>query len=244
MVTRITQDVQRRPELDHRRNCRYRPSWSCVSHADYRDRHALAPPWPAVRSMVRDCKDASPVAVSTIGRIWAETEGKSIRKANLHLPRTLWRRPEERVGQSGPLASPTRSVGGELAARIARLWEPDADLREGADVHSVRTAYEALHTRYEPPAGIAIRPINTGGVPGLLLTPQQETPACLLYLHGGGYLAGSALGYRHLAGAVAAAAGAVAVLPAGARTPLPRPRSKTPCAATCGCLIRARAHRR
>jgi acetyl esterase/lipase len=109
--------------------------------------------------------------------------------------------------------SATRSIGGELAARVARLWEPMADLRTGGiDVQTLRADYEALHAQYEPPADVAIGPIHAGGVPGLLLTPPQAAGR-LLYLHGGGYLAGSAFGYRHLAGALAAAAGAATVLP-------------------------------
>jgi acetyl esterase/lipase len=37
-------------------------------------------------------------------------------------------------------------------------------------------------------------------------TPKPERPATLLYLHGGGYVLGSAFGYRPLVGALAAAA--------------------------------------
>src|SRR6266508_266515 len=70
--------------------------------------------------------------------------------------------------------SATRSVGGELEGRIARLWEPIID--------------------------------HAGGVQALLLTPAPDVPLGLLYLHGGGYVLGSAYGYRPLAGALAAAA--------------------------------------
>jgi len=56
-------------------------------------------------------------------------------------------------------------------------------------------------------------------VPALLLAPQQpqqpqrEDRATMLYLHGGGHVAGSAFGYRPLAGALADAAGTSVVVP-------------------------------
>jgi epsilon-lactone hydrolase len=43
-------------------------------------------------------------------------------------------------------------------------------------------------------------------VPALRITPETPSDATVLYLHGGGYVAGSAFGYRHLAGAIATAA--------------------------------------
>jgi epsilon-lactone hydrolase len=111
--------------------------------------------------------------------------------------------------------SATRSVGGELLARIARHWESFAEVSP-ADLQELRTAYEGLHAQFEPPPDMGVRSVNAGGVPGLLLTPQQaqqEDGATMLYLHGGGHVAGSAFGYRPLAGALADAAGAGVVVP-------------------------------
>ena len=108
--------------------------------------------------------------------------------------------------------SATRSVGGELLARIARHWETFAVVNP-ADLQELRVAYEGLHGQFEPPPGISVRSVNAGGVPGLLLTPQPGEPATLLYLHGGGHIAGSAFGYRPLAGALAEQAGAGVVVP-------------------------------
>ncbi|HJY96284.1 MAG TPA: alpha/beta hydrolase, partial [Streptosporangiaceae bacterium] len=106
----------------------------------------------------------------------------------------------------------TRSVGGELLARIARHWETFAVVNP-ADLQELRVAYEGLHGQFEPPLGISVRSVNAGGVPGLLLTPQPGEPATLLYLHGGGHIAGSAFGYRPLAGALAEQAGTGVVVP-------------------------------
>jgi DNA-binding transcriptional LysR family regulator len=95
--------------------------------------------------------------------------------------------------------SVTRSVGGELATRIRRVWEDAVgDTRADSDLTALREVTEALHGRFAPPAEIAIRPVNTGGVSSLLLSPEPQAPTSLLYLHGGGNVSGSAFGYRHL----------------------------------------------
>jgi epsilon-lactone hydrolase len=103
--------------------------------------------------------------------------------------------------------SMTRSVGGELEGRIAQLWEPIIDLVTGdADLQGLRDTVEAMHARFPPPPEVQVRPVNAGGVQALLLTPATDVPLGLLYLHGGGYVLGSAYGYRSLAGALAVAA--------------------------------------
>lgn len=108
----------------------------------------------------------------------------------------------------------TRSIGGELAGRIARLWEGSPLVAADPGIQELRTAYEALQGQFEPPSGIAVRPVNAGGVPSLWLTPDPEQQApTVLYLHGGGYVAGSAYGYRPLVGAMAAATSAGLLLP-------------------------------
>jgi epsilon-lactone hydrolase len=107
----------------------------------------------------------------------------------------------------------TQSVGGELAGRLAQLWQPLVELTStDADIQQTRAAYEALHAEFSPPDGIAVRPANAGGVPSLLLGAGEEEPT-ILYLHGGGFVLGSAFGYRPLAGALALAAGTGALVP-------------------------------
>jgi len=108
--------------------------------------------------------------------------------------------------------SAARSVGGELLARIARHWESFAEVSPG-DLQELRIAFEGLHAQFESPPTISVRSVNAGGVPGLLLTPQAEESATVLYLHGGGHVAGSAFGYRPLAGALAEQAGTGVVVP-------------------------------
>src|ERR1700733_10603008 len=109
--------------------------------------------------------------------------------------------------------SSTRSVGGELAGRMALLWEPWARASAGdADLDGIRAAVEELHGKFGPPPGVTVAPVIAGGVPALRVTPGNPPDACVLYLHGGGYISGSAFGYRHLAGAIAASAQASALV--------------------------------
>ena len=106
-----------------------------------------------------------------------------------------------------------RAVGGELAGRMALLWEPWARASTSdTDWDHVRAAVEELHGRFAPPAEVTVAPVIAGGVPALRITPDQPSDGVVLYLHGGGYVSGSAFGYRHLAGAVAVAASAATLV--------------------------------
>src|SRR3954453_920522 len=97
-----------------------------------------------------------------------------------------------------------QAVGGELAERAARLWAPIEEVwGPQGDLERARAAYEELLTSFSPPEGVTVRSANAGGVPALVLTPREVSGASILYLHGGGYVMGSAFGYKALAGAVA-----------------------------------------
>jgi acetyl esterase/lipase len=108
----------------------------------------------------------------------------------------------------------TRSVGGELANRVARAWQPVRDLTGvGTEVQQFRNAAEGFHAGFAPPEGVGVRPVNAGGVPALAVGETADRPLNLLHLHGGAYVAGSAFGYRSLAGAIAIATGAGVLVP-------------------------------
>src|SRR5204863_894241 len=66
--------------------------------------------------------------------------------------------------------------------------------------------------QFTPPPDVAVAPVIAGGVPALRVTPEISSPATVLFLHGGGHVAGSAFGYRHLAAAIALAARAPALV--------------------------------
>jgi epsilon-lactone hydrolase len=106
----------------------------------------------------------------------------------------------------------TRSVGGELAARIARLGEPFAELTY-ADVEQLRAMAERHYAQLPLANGIDYQPVNAHGVPGLISAPSIPTATTLLLLHGGTYTSGSSYGFRSLAGAVADATGGRVLTP-------------------------------
>ncbi len=108
----------------------------------------------------------------------------------------------------------TRSVGGELADRVARAWRPVHDLTNaGAEIHEVRVSMEEFHAELAPPEGTIVRPVNAGGVPSLAVSDAVGRPLTVLHLHGGAYVAGSAFGFRPLAGALAVATGVGVLVP-------------------------------
>ena len=113
--------------------------------------------------------------------------------------------------------SVTRSLGGELLARVNRHLELAGLGSEvtdpGQDLQELRDAVEALHAQFEPPPGISVRPVNAAGVAALLNSPGPEESATILYLHGGGYMTGSAFGYRPMTGCLADAARAGVLVP-------------------------------
>jgi hypothetical protein len=45
-----------------------------------------------------------------------------------------------------------------------------------------------------------VRPVTAGGVQSLVVSPGDDAPTTVLDLHGGGYIVGSAFGYRSHAG--------------------------------------------
>jgi len=58
-----------------------------------------------------------------------------------------------------------------------------------------------------PPAGTQVRRVDAGGVPGeFITTPASRRDRHVLFLHGGGYVAGSAEIYRHFTWRIATAA--------------------------------------
>jgi acetyl esterase/lipase len=106
------------------------------------------------------------------------------------------------------------SVGGELLARIARTLEPMRGmLATDPDLVDARATFESMNAQFSPPAGTITRPATAGGVPSLVTSPGDGYRPTVLYLHGGGYVIGSAYGYLPHAGALAAAAQAGILVP-------------------------------
>jgi epsilon-lactone hydrolase len=103
--------------------------------------------------------------------------------------------------------STVQSLGGELVARVAKLWEPLVQAAAAdADVQEQRMAYEKLLANFSVPPETTVRPVTANGVSSLVLAQEPDDPPTVLHLHGGGYVLGSAFGYAPLAGALALAA--------------------------------------
>ena len=106
----------------------------------------------------------------------------------------------------------TRSIGGENQARLARLTQPVIDqMLTGLD--PFRDAFEAMNAQFPAPDGVAAWPVNAGGVPSLVYGAEPGTTPTAMYVHGGGYLAGSAYGSRPLASVLAVACAAPMLVP-------------------------------
>jgi monoterpene epsilon-lactone hydrolase len=118
------------------------------------------------------------------------------------------------LGELDAAIAATQSVGGELANRMATLWAPVLETASAdRDIQEMRAAYEAFHAQSPVPESIEVRPVTAGGVPALVLGAKDDDGPGILYLHGGGYIVGSAYGYRALGGALVAAAGVGAIVP-------------------------------
>jgi acetyl esterase/lipase len=60
----------------------------------------------------------------------------------------------------------------------------------GGNIAGVRAAVEELHAKFPPPAEVAVKAANAGGVPALRCSPPDPAGAPVLFLHGGGHIAG------------------------------------------------------
>ncbi len=70
----------------------------------------------------------------------------------------------------------------------------------------MRVMYEQWGLSHPLPAGTQVTPVTLGGVAAdKIVTPGAAADAALLYLHGGGYVIGSAASHRHLVAALAEA---------------------------------------
>jgi monoterpene epsilon-lactone hydrolase len=118
------------------------------------------------------------------------------------------------LGDLDEAIATTQSVGGELANRMATMWAPVLEVvTADRDIQEMRTAYETFLAQSPIPDGVEIRPVNAGGVSSLAIAPVGDHETPVLFLHGGGYIVGSAYGYRPLVGALVTAAGVGALVP-------------------------------
>jgi acetyl esterase/lipase len=96
-----------------------------------------------------------------------------------------------------------------------------------ADLPTIREQFDKMVALQTVPADCTAEQVSAGGVPAVWITvPQARNDAVLLYLHGGGYMIGSAKAYAGLAAAIGKAAGMNVLVPdyrLGPEHPFPAP---------------------
>ena len=116
-------------------------------------------------------------------------------------------RPERQHGDAEifhPLSAEDRAVMAALRPQI----EPFKGTMTGPEA---REPYDGIMEQTPDAPGVSYERDEVGGVRGIWCRPRTAAPgAVVLYLHGGGYVFGSAHAYRHLAGQIAARANATA----------------------------------
>jgi monoterpene epsilon-lactone hydrolase len=99
----------------------------------------------------------------------------------------------------------------ELNTIIAMLKE--RPVNPSPTVEEMRTGIEVLRTVFPVSSDVALEPVDAGGVPAEWVTAPGATPECvILYLHGGGYVAGSIHSHCELASRLSKAAAARVLL--------------------------------
>ena len=76
----------------------------------------------------------------------------------------------------------------------------------GASIEETRAGFEARSAQAPIAAGVSVSAIDMAGVPSDHLRPAKADGGAILYLHGGGYVMGSARTHRSLGAAIAVAA--------------------------------------
>lgn len=99
----------------------------------------------------------------------------------------------------------------QAAMQFAPLLLGETPERPLADI---RADYNRELARNRPPAGVDCATVDMGGVPGMLVTPDNARGGrVLFYIHGGGYISGGPSGYLGIAGHYARRLGARVFLP-------------------------------
>lgn len=85
---------------------------------------------------------------------------------------------------------------------------------EPGDWAAARATYLAALAIHPAPEGVMIEDVDMGGIPAVLVTPEAGArDKIMLYIHGGGYVAGSPAGYHGLGGNFARMLGARVYMP-------------------------------
>lgn len=131
------------------------------------------------------------------------------------------------------------SLGGRLTARFIRRFVAPSFSRS-EDPAKQRGVLERLAKLSRVPRGLQVEKTTLAGRPAERLSPKtpRKPHKVVLYLHGGGYVAGSCNTHRELAGRIAKASGATVFLPEYRLTPEhPYPAGNEDCLAFFRALV-------
>ncbi|MCX5576827.1 alpha/beta hydrolase [Kaistia terrae] len=87
----------------------------------------------------------------------------------------------------------------DTATEIAAVRALLAAGERPADLAGRRKRLDGLTARYDMPADVVVKPVDADGVKAeWTLTPDADPKRAILFLHGGGYAAGSIRSHRHM----------------------------------------------
>ena len=85
----------------------------------------------------------------------------------------------------------------EALERVIVMWKDTVPLHEEPTPHHWRSEFEALCAKFPLPDDLIEEPVDADGVPALWVSaPGVSEDRVLLHFHSGGYVMGSAQGYR------------------------------------------------
>jgi len=97
--------------------------------------------------------------------------------------------------------------------RACTLWREMWPQKDEPTIEDYREAYEAFAAQFPVPNDVTTEAVDAGGVPALWVrTPRATSDRTIFYLHGGGYVIGTAAGYRELTSHLGRAADAQALV--------------------------------
>jgi monoterpene epsilon-lactone hydrolase len=116
------------------------------------------------------------------------------------------------LGDVDSAVAATRALGNEHLGRIAQIWRPLEQAAQGT-IEDLRVAFEQVNAQFPVPEGVTVRPVRSGAVASLLVSAVPDARPAVVFVHGGGFVAASAYGYRAHAGALATTSGSAVLVP-------------------------------
>jgi monoterpene epsilon-lactone hydrolase len=102
----------------------------------------------------------------------------------------------------------------EQLERIVVMWKDSVPLQTEPTPQDWRREFEALCAKFPLPEDIDVEEVDCDGVPALWVSaPGVSSDRALIHYHSGGYVMGSAIGYREFAYRLSAAADARVLVP-------------------------------